>query len=71
MFFAMDRARISAFGYIIGLYCLLVLVCGPGVMASGVPFTAGFELPGYTSGLVLQNQSGWLWDGTGQERLGQ
>ena len=39
-------------------------------MASGVPFTAGFELPGYTSGLALQNQSGWLWDGTGQSTSG-
>src|SRR5688500_16865419 len=70
MIYAMDRDRISSVWCVLGICSLLICGSGTGVMASGVPFTAGFELPGYTSGLVLQNQSGWLWDGTGQSTSG-
>ena len=67
---AMDRYRIPAFWYALAVCGLLLGLSGPGAMASGVALDAGFESPGYTSGLVLQNQSGWLWDGTSQGQAG-
>src|SRR5688572_15641782 len=70
MIYAMDRDRISSAWCVLGICSLLICGSDTGVMASGVPFTAGFEIPGYASGQVLQNQSGWLWDGTGQGTSG-
>jgi hypothetical protein len=49
---------------------LLVFVPGSNLVASGVPFTTGFEFPTYNANQPLQNQSGWLWDGTAQGTVG-
>jgi hypothetical protein len=70
MFYAMDRDRISFFWRIVGICSLLVFVPGSNLVASGVPFTTGFEFPTYNANQPLQNQSGWLWDGTAQGTVG-